>query len=583
MKTFPTTRSCSPWFIVGAICVGLKLWLVAAQPVFAIGGASLDDRLFLELASHILKGEWLGPYNQYTLAKGPMYSLWIAATFLLGLPLPFTQHLLYLSGCLFVVAALRPRLRTPAAVFVVFLLLWWNPMSYEIPMLGRILRQNIYTPEALLVFAGLIALETRRPASVLHRLSWGALLGISGAALYLTREESVWVVPSAIVLVAAAAWNSWRSGQRFRLLFAQVGVAALCCAVIVGGVCALNLRYYGWFGTVEFRAPQFLSAYGALQRVIPSHEIPYVPVTREAREKIYAVSPAFAELRPFLEGDLGRFWAGASLALNGHPAADREMAGGWFLWALRDAVTAAGYNRSAADTLKFYARVGKEVNRACDAGQLTARPRRDTMMPPWHHGHPTRLVKNLPGYLGYFLFFHDFSAVSPRSVGDARLLELFRDLTRWHLAPSPEAPELDLPRQLRFDGWRISVLDGIGRAWCWFDSILSATALLGWGGLVFHCLRVRRCSYLFTLATATLTGCAAVVTINLLVHVMSFPNRSPAALAEAYPLLLLFGALVLIEMLSRLYARHGGARTGSPPQISPTAGQPSLRRPHGSP
>src|SRR5438874_5257543 len=86
--------------IAALILVALKLWLVAAQPVVAHANASFDDRLYLALAEQVIKGNWLGPYSQFTLMKGPMYCLFIAGTFLSGLPLPIAQHLFYLFGCI---------------------------------------------------------------------------------------------------------------------------------------------------------------------------------------------------------------------------------------------------------------------------------------------------------------------------------------------------------------------------------------------------------------------------------------------------------------------------------------------------
>src|SRR3982751_4118868 len=192
--------------IAALIFVALKLWLVAAQPVVAHANASFDDRLYLALAEQVLKGNWLGPYSQFTLMKGPMYSLFIAGTFLSGLPLPIAQHLFYLFGCTLLVLVLRPCFSADWQAFILFALLWWQPMSYvELD----ILRQNIYTPLTLLLFAGLCALETRRGAGVYVRLAWGALLGISAAAFYLTLEEEIWVIPGALLLIGAAAWNSW--------------------------------------------------------------------------------------------------------------------------------------------------------------------------------------------------------------------------------------------------------------------------------------------------------------------------------------------------------------------------------------
>ena len=67
------------------VSVALKFWLVAAQPVVAHANASFDDRLYLALAEQILKGNWLGPYSQFTLMKGPMYSLFVAGAYVVQL------------------------------------------------------------------------------------------------------------------------------------------------------------------------------------------------------------------------------------------------------------------------------------------------------------------------------------------------------------------------------------------------------------------------------------------------------------------------------------------------------------------
>src|ERR1700730_16452387 len=156
------------------LSVGLKFWLVAAQPVVAHANASFDDRLFLALTEQILKGHWLGPYSQFTLMKGPMYSVFIAGAYLVHVPLPLAQHLLYLFGCLLLVLALRPCFAARWQAPILFTLIWWQPMSYfELD----ILRQNIYTPLTLLIFAGLFALQTRQETALHWRFLWAMLLG----------------------------------------------------------------------------------------------------------------------------------------------------------------------------------------------------------------------------------------------------------------------------------------------------------------------------------------------------------------------------------------------------------------------
>ena len=478
--------------VAAGISVVLKFWLVSAQPVVAHANAGFDDRLYLELANHIVDGDWLGPYSQFTLMKGPMYPMFIAGAFWLGLPLPIAQHLLYLLGCVLLAFALKPLLKD-WQLFAIFTLLWWQPMSYVVL---DVLRQNIYTPLTLLLFAGLIALETQNQRRLAQRLVWGALLGISGAAFYLTREESIWVVPTAALLICMATWNSWRRGEWFRPLSTQLGCAIAFAAAIIASICILNYRDYGWFGTVEFRARQFLAAYGALQRPIPSRDVPYVPVTRETRLRLYEVSPAFAELKPSLEGMIGLEWATYSEFLTGRPAGDLEMSGGRFLWALRDAVVESGHAPDAKSALNFYDRIASEVNRACDEGRLGAvRKRRDSMVPPWKPEDTERLHSSAPGYCADFFLFRQFTAFPESSNGPIHLLRIFRELTRWPLAISDDAPEIALPLQSLANHWRLVVLQILGEFFRWICAPLALTGFGSWiwaGVRLLRALRRRR-------------------------------------------------------------------------------------------
>ena len=87
----------------------------------------------------------------------------------------------------------------------------------------------------------------------------------------------------------------------------------------VGTVASLNLRYYGVFTTCEFKQADFKAAFGALLRIKPTEWHPYIPITQELRERLYPQSPAFAELRPYLEGAIGESWATASEGLTHIP------------------------------------------------------------------------------------------------------------------------------------------------------------------------------------------------------------------------------------------------------------------------
>ena len=216
-----------------------------------------------------------------------------------------------------------------------------------------------------------LGLFTYRERPRRQLVAWSFALGLALSAFWLTREEGVWLAPSLALIVGFSAYTLWRSSNadlRARLIIHVVPFLILGSALLT--VSALNKAYYGVFATVEFKAPAFLSAYGSLCRVEHAHWRRYIPVPKETREEIYRYSPAFAELRPFLEGAIGDGWTVPSASLPGGEDIAKEMAGGWFMWALRDAVAAAGYCQNGKSAMDFYSRLAREVNRACDDGGL---------------------------------------------------------------------------------------------------------------------------------------------------------------------------------------------------------------------
>ncbi len=522
------------WLWAAVLVTVLKLWLTRGQEVYALGYAAHDDVLFLRLASHLLHGEWLGPYDQLTLAKGPMYSFWIAALALLHVPLYFANHLLYAAACALLVQACAPALPSLAARFAGYTLLLWNPMSYDASSLGRVLRQHLYSPEVLLIFAGLIALHYRRDLPARRLAPWAILLGLAGAAFYLTREEAVWIVPSTALLGGAALGLAGRASRSALLsLLRAFALAAGCLLLPLLLVSALNYRSYGWFGTVEFRAAEFGDAYGALTRIQVGPARPFLPVPRQAREAAYTVSPAFAELRPHLEGDLGAGWADASSGVTGRPASEHEIGGGWMTWALRDAVAAAGHAHSAGEAMAYYRRVALEVNAACDDGRLPAGPRRSGFTPQWRPGLGGELAQAFLEFTDFTTSFSRFSAFAPPSAGDEAELKLFRDLTHERLSGDPFTA---------LDYRRVQILHGIGKTLRPLLLLLLVGAQLIATVRAVQLLANRTWSYPLTVAAAAWGGAAVYLLLTAMIQVTSYPILAISSFAPVYSLLLVFVA-----------------------------------------
>lgn len=542
----PRPISRSVWFWSGLLLTALKLWLTRAQPVYAIGPAVHDDRLFLLLAESIVQGQWLGPYSQMTLAKGPFYSIWVATLFTLGIPFGLGVQLAYAGACALLARALRPAIHSGATLLAIYLFLLWNPMSFEGPTLGRVIRQQIYTPLELGIFAGLIALYARRSHGLRQQLPWALLAGFSFGCFWLAREESIWIIPSVMLLAAGAVYWAYRSlrGDGPRMI-KSLAVAVLSGLLPIGLVSLENYREYHWFGTCEIRSSEFKDAYGAMVRVKVGPNLPFVAVTRQAREAMYAVSPTFALLQPYFEGEFGTGWAEASTGMTRRPADERQIGSGWQLWALRDCAAAAGYHQSAHGALNFYRRMADEINQACDDGRLPAHPRRSGFLPIWKDGQWRDVVRTVWDFTDFVVSYKSFAVQPPPSIGTDDDVLLFRDLTRDRLTTVPAGTNFILPTQAALDSWKLARLRDIGEA---------QRPLLRWVFILTHplalvCLVValirRQLPFPLLIAAAAWGGSLAYLLINAIVQVTSFNVISVSTFWPIYPLLQIFTVAVI--------------------------------------
>ncbi len=233
---------------------------------------------------------------------------------------------------------------------------------------------------------------------------------------------------------------------------------ALLAVAACLAVATANRAHYGVFALTEIKSPSFTAAYGALTRVRGDGWHPLVPVSREVRHKIYPLSPAMAELRPYLEGRVGQRWVNTSCGAWGRRLGGEEgdpcdeIAGGWFQWALRESADAAGHHRSATAARDYYLRLAAEVNGACDAGQLRCRRELASLRPRWDRRYLRPLVETFFSAARAQATFRHFEVRQLESKGDAASRRLFAEMTGEHVASEGAATD----RLTLLRGWATS-------------------------------------------------------------------------------------------------------------------------------
>lgn len=507
------------WMVTYVILSLFKLFLTKGQSLTVYPGSGYDDGLFLKLAESMATGRWLGVYDQFTLMKGIFYPLFMAGSHLLHLPLLFAQDLLYIIACVVTIAALSPIVRTSWQQITIFIFLLFNPVSFSI---HQILREGIYPALTLFVVACAFGLWLRIDLAVHKLMPWTVGLGCSLAAFWLTREEAIWILPILVFLYLAGVMQYWRERKNWRKFFIIFSLPLLIWGASIAAVSSLNYMHYKIFSTVETKETNFVAAYGALSRVRHNNWHPITPVPTEARLQIYPYSSAFAELRSFLEGDMGKGWAimgsvrdllkvqyrqlirnvfsdyfGISFPqknvvtfLRGHYKNDREFAnkletflggkrltsealeiresdsdirGGMFIWVLREAVFSAGHYTDGEKASAFYRRLADEVNSACSSKKIDCLPERNTLRPPWHSDYLEPLLQSLVYGMRFLIALDGTNIYSSPSEGQPQQLEAAAQFTR----------EKIFPAQYEIQGWAwhyagplsFDIFDSAGRSW----------------------------------------------------------------------------------------------------------------------
>lgn len=126
------------------------------------------------------------------------------------------------------------------------------------------------------------------------------------------------------------------------------------------------------------------------------------------------------------------------------------MAGGWFIWAFRDAVSKAGYYSTGKMARSYYERLAKEIYSACENGFLTCNLSGfsfSPFLPPWNQTHTATFLFSLPKVIVSLIRFDEIFVGSFPSKGPASYIALAETITHERAVPIAEN------NQFTLQGW----------------------------------------------------------------------------------------------------------------------------------
>jgi hypothetical protein len=353
------------------ICIGftlLKLILISGEEIITVSSGH-DDFWHINTA---LRGLWLYEYKWDSMLHLPLYALWLKLTSYTGISQRIIIEVAYCISVIYLVWVLKLSNVRRIFCWATLILLIFHPVTFQ--SFNRCGAEVLLVPVILFGFATFIHLLLR---------------GFDKAGLVITNS-----------IVWSFAWNLRKESIVIFFTLLSFGIAILlvsrmekkseiikkiclgsiaplaACILLSLIICATNYFRWGVFAGSITEMKGYKSCYKSLQQIHVNEYMPFIPVSRKARNIAYSVSPQFKKLEPHLEGEVGKRWGAISQAwvnsLEGDQIGPDEIAAGWFYWALHDAVIAAGKGNSPRDEDKFLSICAKEINSGLRAANIQA-------------------------------------------------------------------------------------------------------------------------------------------------------------------------------------------------------------------
>ncbi len=357
--------------------------IIFFQPLEPRPWQKVDDALYMNNAIAILHYlgslPWLGPFNQTSLSKAPFFSIFLATIHYFGIPYRFAEFSFFAPLPFLFVRAMRP-----FSFSKKYILLLASFCLILIPAAGtesRVLRETLFggiTIYFMILFCGFIV---RYCLNRKNSCRWAIGAGVAFGIAVSTRAEGLWLL---LPTLTGFTLSIMLFAKRSHIVKLVVTILLFFAGYMapVSAISTLNYYSYGIFSPSLRQTREFKNLYSTLCSLVPNKRQRYIPINTFTRYQVYKISPHFAKLKPFLEGDATNQLATSKIhfLFNGYPN-KREFFVSTFEFALEDSIFLAGYN-SGPKFIDFCKKAVDEINDAVSKNKIKAGQKGFSLLPP---------------------------------------------------------------------------------------------------------------------------------------------------------------------------------------------------------
>ena len=354
-------------FIIAIIIVSvLRLLLVYDMPIVANVELGIDDMLMINIADNLIQGNWVGSYSDVVISKGLTFPLLLAFCYLLKIDYITMMTVLYIIACLILTCVFSKKIKNKVLLFVFYTITLFVPIMYTYQVMQRVYRNAIVPSLAIIIIAGYLYLFFSRNEQGFKKKIFAAIgTGIALALFWYTREDSIWMLPfiifMSIALVISILFKNRKINKEFFKVLLILIIPITITFTYRNMLCYQNYKHFGVY--TVYNNEEYNKAMKSLKKVKKYHYYDNIDFTMEKLRRVSEVTcldgiyPRLAELV-----------YGYSL-IDSTPL-DGEVANGWFPWAIKGALSEAGYYKKAENINNFCHTLHLQIEEALENGTL---------------------------------------------------------------------------------------------------------------------------------------------------------------------------------------------------------------------
>ena len=326
------------------IIIILRIIISCNLPSFYIKNMYYDDNYMVEQAKNIIKGNYLGTYNDKTLIKGLVFPFFIAFCKMLNISYTFSVTIIYIVGCSLLTYALKNNIKNKKLLLLTYILLLFNPISYSSDAFQRLYRNSLSASLILFFFSFLINIinSKNNKSNIINSLC----LGIITSIMFLTREDNIWCIITILLLII------YKLKQKKNLKSFLINIIPFCILFLNLNIISLiNYKYYNIYTYNELEKSNFKNAYIKIQEIKSEHKYNTVSITKNDLIKLANKSKKFKITSQEIDV-MYREWADPNT---------QEINNGNMIWALRKLIYKKHQFSSGKEANQYFYELSEEI------------------------------------------------------------------------------------------------------------------------------------------------------------------------------------------------------------------------------